>query len=74
MTKEQAQWLIDEFKPIRRGTVNGKTIGVFIKAINIILNQSRRIPSCGCEFGVTATIANSAFDQHEQKILKLYNS
>lgn len=73
MTKADATWLVEEFASKRRGIINSKTIGMFVKAINIILNQNRSIPSCGCEFKVTAVIANSAYDQHEQEILSIYN-
>ena len=72
MTSSDAKWLVDTFNPQRKGTINKSTIGMFIKAINIILNQSRRIPSCGCEFKITAQIANSAYEQHESEILAAY--
>lgn len=74
MTSSDAKWLVEEFNPKRKGIINGKTIGMFIKAINIILDQNRGIPGCGCEFKVTATIANSAYEQYESKILELYNA
>lgn len=74
MTKDDAIWLVEEFAPKRKGTISGKTIGMFMKAINLILDQNRQIPSCGCEFNVMGKIANSAYEQHEQRILDLYNS
>jgi len=73
MTKADAVWLVEEFAPKRRLRIDSSTIGMFIKAINIILEQNRNVPSCGCEYKVTATIANSAYDQHEQEILSIYN-
>ena len=74
ISKADATWLVEEFNPIRKGTINKQTIGDFIKAINIILEQNRRIPGCGCEFKVTGAIANSAYEQFEQQILELYNA
>ena len=74
ISKTDATWLVEEFNPIRKGTLNDKTIPLFIKAINIILEQNRRIPGCACEYKVTALIANSAYEQHEQEILNIYNS
>ena len=74
ISKADAQWLIEEFNPIRKGTLSNSTIGMFVKAINIILDKNRRIPGCACEYKVTATIANSAYEQHEQEILNSYNS
>lgn len=73
MTSSDARWLVDTFDPQRKGTINKSTIGMFIKAINIMLNQSRRVPSCGCEFKVTAQIANSAYEQYRDEIERLYN-
>jgi len=74
MTKSDAQWLIDVFEPKRKLRIASSTIGMFVKAINIILEQNRKVPSCGCEYKVTATIANSAFDQHYAEIMSVYNS
>ena len=74
MTKSDAKWLIEEFEPKRQLRIAGSTIGMFVKAINIILEQDRKIPSCGCEYKVTAAIANSAFDQHYSRIKEIYNS
>lgn len=74
MTKSDAQWLIDVFEPKRKLRIASSTIGMFVKAINIILEQNRKVPSCGCEYKVTATIANSAFDQHYDEIKQIYNS
>mgnify|MGYP005999080835 CR=1 FL=1 len=74
ISKTGAKWLVEEFNPIRKGTINKQTIGTFIQAINILLGQNRRIPGCACEYKVIAAIANSAYEQHEQEILKLYES
>lgn len=74
VSKAGAKWLVEEFNPIRKGTINKQTIGTFIQAINILLGQNRRIPGCACEFKVTAAIANSAYEQHEDEIMKTYNS
>ncbi len=74
MTRSDAQWLVDVFNPLRKGTISNSTIGTFIKAINIIMDSNRSIPSCSCEFKVTAQIANSAYEQYQDEIEKLYNS
>ena len=74
MTKSDAQWLVDIFNPKRHLRIDSVTIGIFVKAINIIMNSNRVIPGCSCEWKVTATIANSAYEQHEAQILELYNS
>ena len=73
MTKKQAQWLVDFYKPRMGYRVDGKTIQWHIDAINIINNTSRGVPSCKCEYLITAKIAQSTFAQHEEEIMKLYN-
>ena len=73
ISKADAVWLVEEFAPKRRLRIDSSTIEMFVKAINIILEQNRNVPSCGCEYKVTATIANSAYEQHEQEILAAYN-
>ena len=74
MTSSDAKWLVEEFNPMRKGTISNNTMPMFVKAINIILDQNRRVPGCTCEHKVTATIANSAYEQYESKILELYNA
>jgi hypothetical protein len=73
ISKQEATWLVEEFNPMRGLKIDKTTIPKFIKAINIIMEQNRRIPSCGCEFKVTAQIANSAYNQFETEILAVYN-
>ncbi len=74
MTRSDAVWLIEVFKPKRHLRIAKDTIGMFVKAINILLEQDRKVPGCGCEYKITAQIANSAYDQYESEIEKLYNS
>jgi|VirMetMinimDraft_7_1064189.scaffolds.fasta_scaffold05934_5 pyruvate/2-oxoglutarate/acetoin dehydrogenase E1 component len=73
MVKSDAQWLIDVFEPKRKQRIDHTTISMFVKAINIIMEQNRKVPTCGCEYKVTAQIANSLFDQHYNEIMSLYN-
>lgn len=73
VSKTDAIWLVEEFNPIRKGTLSEKTIGMFVKAINIVMNQNRRIPGCACEYKVLGAIANSVYEQHEEEILAVYN-
>lgn len=73
ITKDDAKWLIEEFDKKRGGMINGKTIGMFLRAINTILNQDRKAPSCSCEYRTVAAIANNVFEQHKNQILEVYN-
>jgi len=74
ISKEDAIWLIEEFDKKRGGTINGKTINMFLRAINTILNQNRKAPGCSCEYRTVAAIANNVFEQYKNEILKIYNS
>ena len=74
MTKSEATWLVEEFKPKRYLRIDKGTIAMFIKAINLIMKSNRAVPTCSCEWKVTAQIANSAFDQYEAEIMEVYNS
>ena len=74
ITKEDAVWLVEVFNKKRGGMVSGSTIGMFLRAINTILNQERKAPSCSCEYKTVAAIANNVYQQYENEILKVYNS
>ena len=71
LTKEDAQWLINVFQPIRHGRIAGNTISMFVQATNLISGKNTTVPSCGCEYKATAAIANSYFDQYKTEIEKL---
>lgn len=74
ISKQDAVWLIEEFDKKRGGMINGKTIGIFLRAINTILDQNRKVPSCSCEYRTVAAIANNVFEQYKPQILEIYNS
>lgn len=68
LTREDAQWVLNVFQPIRRGTVNGSTIKSFVRAINIMTGKSLSAPSCSCEYKHYAVMANSYFDQFKDRL------
>ncbi len=74
MNRADAVWLTEVFKPKRKLKIDKSSIVMFIEAINRIMGTNRAVPGCACEFKITAQIANSAFEQHEDEIEKLYNS
>ena len=71
LTKQDAQWLLNTFQPMRHGRIANSTIGMFVQATNLISGKNTTVPSCGCEYKVTAAIANSYFDQYKSEIEKL---
>ena len=68
LTKEDAQWLVNVFNPMRYGRIASSTIGMFVKATNLISNKNLSVPSCGCEYKTTAAIANSYYNQYQSEI------
>ena len=40
LSKEDALWLLNVFAPMRMGTIGGGTIQRFVKAINLMKNNS----------------------------------
>jgi len=75
ITKETATWLVEEYNPIRGLRIDSKTIPMHVNALNVILDQERTVPKCAtCEWRSIAAIANSVYQQHEDEIMKAYNS
>ena len=74
MTKEESQWLYDFYRPRMGYRLDGSTMSWHCKAITILSGTQRNIPSCPCEYKVTATIAQSMYNQHEQQIISVYNT
>lgn len=74
LTKEDAQWLINEFNQMRGGRIDSKTIGMFTKAINLIRGTNSGNPSCSCQWKSQSSIANSLYGQHEANIKEIANA
>ena len=73
MTFENAKWLVEFWKPKMNYRVDRAYVQHAVKAINMMTGGNRSVPSCSCEFLVTAKIAQNMFSQYEQEIMKLYN-
>ena len=72
ITKEDAKWLLNDYNAIRGyGRVNNY-IDMHLKAMSIIRGQQVGRPSCSCEFGAIARIANSLYEQHLSEIEQAY--
>lgn len=71
MTKDEAKWLYDFYRPRMAYRLDGTTMSWHCKAITILSGKKRDIPSCPCEYKVTATIAQSMYNQNEQEIIAL---
>lgn len=73
ISKEQAQWLLNEYQPRIGGSLTRKTMEIHMKAINILKGTDMGIPGCSCEWRANAQIAKSLFEQYQLEIEKLAN-
>lgn len=74
LTKEDAQWLLTTYAPKKDGIINGSTISMFTKAINLMRGTNQDNPSCGCQYKAQAAIANSLFGQYYEDIKTIANA
>ena len=74
MTKQDAQWLLNVYQPIKDGMINKSNISIFTKAINLMRGTNISDPSCGCQYKTQAQIAKSYFNQYKTDIEKIANA
>jgi len=73
LSKEDAQWLLSEFKPLVGGSIRGKNISVYTKALNLMRGTNLPNPGCSCEYKSRAQIAQSVFGQFQTTIEEVEN-
>ena len=74
LSKEDAQWLVKEIKPLLGGSIRGKNISIYTKAVNLIRGTNLPNPGCSCEYQTKALVAQSLFGQYQDDIIKIANS
>ena len=74
LSKADAQWLLKEFKPLVGGSIRGKNISIYTKAVNLIRGTNLPNPGCSCEYKTKALVAQSLFEQHKTAIEEIANS
>ena len=73
ITKEQATWLIEVYAPTRNHSyIGGEYLLRHKQAMEIFKGKPVEYPSCKCEYGSFAQIANSYYEQFEQQIKDIY--
>ena len=73
LTKQDAQWLLTDYNKIRGyGKVNN-TINAHIKAMSLIKGKTISKPSCNCEWGAYACMANDMYNQNLSRIQEVAN-
>lgn len=68
ISKDQAQWLLNVYQPIRGGRVDNSTFQMFLKAYNILKDTDRKVSCFSCEGRSIAAMANSIFDQYKGEL------
>ena len=74
LSKDDAQWLIKEIKPLLGGSIRGKNISIYTKAVNLIRGTNLPNPGCSCEYKTKALTAQSLFGQYHEDIEKIANA
>jgi hypothetical protein len=74
LTKEEAQWLINDFAPRRGGIVNGKSMGkYFVPARSLMQGSPSSAPECGCHYLAYAKMTASMYGQYLSEIEHIAN-
>ena len=73
MTIEEAVYIVEKWYPIRNGSLNKKTIGVWYEAERILRRWDNAQPrSCSCEYRTLARLVHSFYNQYETEVKELY--
>ena len=74
LTKEEAQWLLNDFSKLIGGSIFGKNVDKYTRAINLIRGTNSPNPGCSCEYKLHAQIAQSLFGQYKSSIEEIANA
>ncbi len=71
VSKDDAIWMVTEYNSKRGyGRIND-WIDYHLRAMSIIKGQQVGRPSCSCEYGAIARMANSMYEQHETQLQQI---
>ena len=74
LNKADAQWLLNDFSKLVGGSIFGKNIDSYTRAINLIRGTKVTRPGCSCEYKLHARTAMSLFEQHKSEIESIANA
>ena len=74
LSKQDAQWLLNDFSKLVGGSIFGKNIDSYTRAINLIRGTNVKRPGCSCEYKLHARTAMSLFEQHKSEIESIANA
>jgi len=68
ISQSDAQWLLTEYNRVRGHGMVSKWIDYHVRTMSILKGKEVSRPSCNCEFGAYARMANSMYEQHLTEI------
>jgi len=74
LSKADAQWLLNDFSKLVGGSIFGKNVDSYTRAINLIRGTNVTRPGCSCEYKLHARTAISLFEQHKSAIEEVANA
>lgn len=74
MTKEQAQWLLNDYNKIRQYGKVGQWIDWHVKAFSILKGKEVGKPDCTCQYVAFSQLTNSMYEQHLDYIQQVANT
>jgi len=68
ISQSDAQWMLTEYDRVRGHGMVNKWIDYHVRVMSILKGKDVSRPSCNCEFGAYARMANSMYEQHLAEI------
>ena len=68
LTKEQAQYIIEQVFPVFSHRISHPTLSKIMEGHNLAFKEQVSIPGCGCEYKATHAVWTSRLSQYEQQI------
>jgi len=74
ITKEQAQWLLNDYNKIRQYGKVANHINAHVKAFSIMKGKEVPRPDCTCQYVAFSQLTNSMYEQHLDYIQQVANT
>lgn len=74
LTKDEAQWLLRDYKPMMNNRIDHSTIKYHLRAFNSIKGTNQSVPSCSCQWVQASKVSQSLFDQYKTEIEAIANA
>ena len=74
ITKEQAQWLLNDYNKVRLYGKVANHINAHVKAFSILKGKEFGKPDCTCQYVAFSQLANSMYEQHLDYIQQVANT